>query len=107
MRGYLEVVARHTADDNLTQRQAFLQRPSLQFTRFVLLLLEPGATAELLYAGDVDAIDLCAVIGEQGRQRSADNLAAIDHGDAFSKQTLAVVEKGIIDLEVLEDLDNG
>lgn len=103
----LVLVARHTADDNITDGEAGLEGPSLLVLDGMLLLPQARSTAESLHARHVDRVDLGAVVGQQGSQGSADNLGAVDDGDPAAVQPLAILENGVVDLQVLEDLDNG
>ncbi len=48
-----------------------------------------------------------AVVCEQGGQWPAVDLAAVDDGDGLPKQSVAVSEDGVVDLNMLESLDDG
>lgn len=102
-----EAVSRHTTNDHLTDGQAVLQGPALLVGDFVLLLLQAGSSAELLYASDVDAVDLRTIIRKQSGQGSPNDFAAVDNRDPPAKQPLAGSEECVVDLQMLEDLDDG
>ena len=68
---------------------------------------DAAAAGEDLDAGDVDAVDGGAVVGEEGGERPAVDLAAVDDGYGLAEEAVAVGEDGVVDLEVLEGLDDG
>lgn len=70
-------------------------------------LADALAAGEELDAGDVDAVDGGAVVGEQGGQRAAIDFAAVDHGDGLAEKAVAVGEDGVVDLQVLQGLNDG
>lgn len=105
VRGNLVLVAGNTGDDNIADGQALLETPAFHVGHVVLLLLQSAATAEVLHAGHIDGVDLCAVVGEKSRKRTTDDFAAVDHCNATAEQTLAVVQESVVNTEVLEDLD--
>lgn len=73
----------------------------------MLLLLQTGSSAELLHASDVDAVDLRTVVRKQSGQGSPNDLAAVDDGNPPAKQPLTGGEECVVDLQMLEDLDDG
>lgn len=103
----LELVSRHAADDHIAQRQTILQLPPLPLLDLMHSPPQPRTAGELLDVGDVHTEDLGAIVGEQRGQRPTDDFAAIDDGDTATKEAFAVVEEGVVDLQVLEDLDDG
>lgn len=107
MRWYLELVSRNTADDNITERETLLYSPPVHGLNFMLLLLKPGASAELLDVIDIDTVHFGAVVGEQSCQWPADDFAPVNDGNAPAMESSAVVQDCVIDVEVLKNLDDG
>jgi hypothetical protein len=105
--GHLVLVAGNAGDDDVADGQALLETPAFHVGNVVLLLLQAATTAEVLHAGHVDGVDLCTIVGEESRKRTADDLAAVDDSDATAEETLAVVQERVVDSQVLEDLDAG
>lgn len=70
-------------------------------------LTEPLAAREFLHAVDVDAVHGGAVVGEQGRERAADDLGAVDHHHGVAEQSVAVGQDRVVDVQEFEDLDHG
>lgn len=103
----LVLVAGHSRDNHITDSQTVLERPALLVLNGVLLLAEPASTTELLHARHVHTVHLCAIIRQQRGQRPTYDLGAVDDGYPAAVQTVAVREDGVVDLEVLEDLDDG
>ena len=68
---------------------------------------DAAAAGEDLDAGDVDGVDGGAVVGEQGREGAAVDLAPVDHGDGLAEEAVAVGQDRVVDLQVLEGLDDG
>lgn len=106
MRWYFERISRNTTDDHFADGQALLERPAFEVARLVLDFLQSCASAEHLNTGDIDAVDFCAIVGQKGRKRASDNLTPVDDCDTFAEETFAVVEKVVVDLKVLQDLNN-
>lgn len=61
---HLVLSARDSTNDYVAVFEALLQPPTLHIANLMLLLLESGASAELLDVFDVDTVDFCAVIGK-------------------------------------------
>ena len=97
----------HTGDDDVAEREALLEAPAFLVLDLVALLLDTLAAGEELHAGDVDGIHGGAVVGEESGERAAVDLGAVDDRDGLAKEPVARGEDGVVDLEVLEDLDNG
>jgi hypothetical protein len=105
--GDLEALDGDAADDDVAERQHVGEPPPLLVEDLVARLLEAGAAREELDARDVDAVDGGAVVGEQGGERAAVDLGAVDDGDGLAEEAVAVREDGVVDLQVLEGLDDG
>ena len=105
--GHLEVLGRDTADNDVAERQHVLELPALLIMHLVAQLADALAAGEHLDTGDVDGINGGAVVGEQGGERAAVDLAAVDDGDGLAEQAVAVGQNGVVDLQVLEGLDDG
>lgn len=101
------LVARHTGHDDVTQRRAVLDRPALHLLDLVLALADALAARELLHARHVDAVHARAVVGQQGRERPAHDLGAVDHAHGAAEQTVPVGQDRVVDVQVFEDLDHG
>lgn len=70
-------------------------------------LLQALATSELLHTGNIDTVHTSAVIGQQRGQRAANDLRAVYDADSVTMQAVAIGQDGVVDVEVLEDLDVG
>lgn len=105
VRRHLVLVARHAGDDHVADGQALLQIPSLEIPDLVLLLLQPAAATELLHAGHVNRVNLCAIIRQQRRKRPSHNLAAVDDRDPAPEKPLAVVQERVVNPQMLEDFN--
>ncbi|KXT11796.1 hypothetical protein AC579_9226 [Pseudocercospora musae] len=53
----------------------------------------------------MDAFSL--ISGQQRSKRSPDNFTPIDHRDPLPVETLPVIQDGVVDIQVLQDLHNG
>lgn len=107
MRGHLVRIAGDAGDDHVADGQALLETPALEVFHLVLLFLQTAAAAELLHASDVDGVNLGAIVGKEGSEGPSDDLTAVDDCDATAEEALAVVQEGVVDAQVLEDLDAG
>lgn len=105
--GDLEAVGGDAADDNVAEGQHILEAPVFLVEDLVAGLADAAAAGEELDAADVDAVDGSTVVGEQGGQGPAVDLAAVDDGDGLAEEAVAVGEDGVVDLQVLERLDDG
>lgn len=85
------LVAGDTTDDDIADAKNIPQCQVWLVDHFVLLLLEPRATSELLHAGDVDTVYFGTVIRKQRRKRPAYDLTSVDDRDAAAEQALAIV----------------
>lgn len=56
--------------------------------------------------GDVDRVDCCAVVGEQGGERAPDDFRPVDDGDCAAVEAVSVGEDGVVNADVLEDFDS-
>lgn len=70
-------------------------------------VLQTLATSELLHTSNIDTVHTSAVIGQQCGQRAANNLRAVHNTDSVAMQAVAIGQDGVVDVEVLEDLDVG
>ena len=105
--GHLERLDGDAADDDVAEGQAVLEAPALLVLDLVARGLDALAAGEELDAGDVDAVDGGAVVGQQGGQGPAVDLGAVDDGNGLAEEAVAGGEDGVVDLQVLEDLDDG
>jgi hypothetical protein len=95
----------HTGDDDIAKRKALFEAPSLLVLDLVAVLLDALATGEELHTSDVNGIDGSAVVGQESSQRSAIDLGSVDDGDGLAKETVASGQDGVVDLQVLKNLD--
>lgn len=102
----LVFLGRHAADDDIAEGKALLQGPVLLVFDLVAWLLDSLATREELDVVDVYGVDGGTVVGEEGGQGSAVDLGPVDNGDGLSVEPVAVREDGVVDLEMLENLDH-
>jgi hypothetical protein len=73
----------------------------------VPMLLQTLATSKLLHTGDINTVNRGTIISQQGGQRAADNLRPVHNTDSVAKQTISGGQDSVVDIEVLEDLDDG
>lgn len=105
VRGHLVLVTRDARDNDVADGQTLLKTPAFQILNVVLLLLEAASTAETLHTGDIDGEDLGTIVCKKSCKWTANDLAAVDDSDAASEQTLAVVQEGVVDTEMFQNLD--
>ena len=103
---HLVLVARNAADDDVADGQAVLDSAAGLFIDFVPPLSQPHASCEDLHIGNVDAVHVRAVVGQQRSQRPAYNLAPVYDGDGTPVQPVSVRQYRIVYAQVLEDLDD-
>lgn len=70
-------------------------------------LLDALSTREQLHASDVYRVYLGAIVGKQCGEWSAVDLGAVDHRYRLSVQPVALGEDGVVDVQVLENLEDG
>jgi hypothetical protein len=71
------------------------------------MLLQTLATSKLLHTGDINTVNRGAIISQQGSQRAANNLRPVHNADSVTEQTVSGGQDSVVDIEVLEDLDDG
>lgn len=104
---YFVLVAGHTANHNVAERETVLEGPAGLLDDLVAALTQASTTREFLHVVDIDAVDMGAVIGQQRGEGSADDFASVYDGDGAAVESVSVRQNGIVYPEVLEDLDNG
>ncbi len=72
---------------------------------FVLVVLDPRASGEQLYAIQIDRVDVSAVVRQQRSQRPPDDLRAIDDRDRLPEQPVPVRDDRVVNLQVFKDFD--
>lgn len=105
--GDLELVAGDTADDDVADGEAVVHGHIGLLFNNVLLVAQALASAESLHASNVDRVDLSTIVCQQSSQRSSNNLTSVDDRDPSTPKSLSVIQDGVVDVEVLEDLDHG
>lgn len=100
-------VTGHASNHHITQRCSVLDRPASHILNLVPTLLKPFATRKPLHTRDIDAVDARAVVGQESRKRPTDDLGPVDDADGVAVQPVAVGQDSVIDLQVLQDFDNG
>lgn len=73
----------------------------------MLLVAQTLASAESLHTSHIDRVDFSAIVCQQSSQRSSNNLTSVDNRNSSAPKSLSVVQDGVVDVEVLEDLDHG
>lgn len=71
------------------------------------MLLKPLTTSKLLHASDINTVHTGAIISQQCSQRAANNLRPVNNADSVTEQTVAGGQDSVVDIEVLEDLNDG
>ena len=104
--GELVGFRRDPGDDDVGDAGALLER-LVAVENLVLLVSEAVASLVELDVVDVCGVDGGAVVGEEGGEGSADDLGAVDDGDGFPIEPVAVVQDLVVCADVLEDLDDG
>lgn len=107
LRGHLIAFDGNTGDDDVADGQHLLQAPLLLVLNLMPVVLDPLAARVQLHAGDIHRVHVRAVVGQERRERAADDLGAVDEGDGLSIQPVALREDGVVDVQVLEDLEDG
>lgn len=105
--GDLEFLTWHTADDNIAERQAILERPTGLVVHVVVLAFQPSTAREELDVVDVDGVDCGTVVGEEGGEGTANDFGAVNDCDGAAMEAVSVGEDAVIDAEVFEDFDDG
>jgi len=103
----LVLITRNTRDNNIAKRCNVLQRSTLHLMDLMTVLLTSLATSKLLHPGDIDTVHTGAIIGQQRSKWAADNLRPVNNADSVAEQTVTRRQDGVVDIEVLEDLDDG
>lgn len=96
----------HTGNNDITQRRNILNRPPLHINNIMRTLLQP-LPRELLHPRNINTINTSSIIRQQRRQRPPHNLRPIHHANRMSKQPVPIRQNRVVDVEVLEDLDDG
>ena len=91
----------HSGDDNVGARQDILHLQPRTVLHAVLVELQIVAAVKEEDIGDVHRVDLGAVVGEQGGQRSAHHLTSIDDGDRLVVQLITIGGVLVVHLAVL------
>lgn len=103
----LERITRDTRNDDIAMRQSVLQFPPLHVNNLMMSPLQSLTTSKLLHARDVHTVYTRSIIRQQSRERASNNLRSIHHTNSAAEQTVSIRKNSIVDLEVLEDLDDG
>lgn len=106
MRRELVRVAWDAGDHDVALRHEIREARLPHLQHLVLRLADALASRELLHAAHVDAVDVRAVVGEEGRERSADDFAAVHDADRVPEEPVAVGQDRVVDAQVLEDFDD-
>ena len=105
--GDLELVAGYTADDDVADGEAVVHcHVGLLFNN-VLLVAQTLASAESLHTSHINRVDLSTIVCQQSSQGSSNNLTPVDDRNPSSPKSLSVIQDGVVDVQVLEDLDHG
>lgn len=104
--GYLERLDGDSSNDNVTEWKTVLELPTLLVLDLVAGLLDALSSGEDLDTSDVDGVDGGAIVGEEGSKRSAVDLGSVDDSDSLSEKSVPGSQDGVVDLQILKDLDN-
>ena len=104
---YLELLGGHATNDNVTEGEHVLELIALKSRDLVSGLTDAFAAGEELNPGDVDRVHLRAVVGQQCRQGTAVDFAAVDDSDRLTEEAVARRQDRVVDLQMLERLDEG
>lgn len=104
--GNLERLDGNTSNDNITERKAVLKLPALLVLDKVASLLDTFSAGEDLDTGDIHRVDGGTVVGEESGKRSAVDLGSVDDGNGLAIESVSGSQDGVVDLQVLKDLDN-
>lgn len=96
----LVLVPRNTGDDNVAERRSILYSPPFKINNLMCPLLNTLPTSKLLDTGDVDTVHAGAVVGQQRRKRSSDDLRAIHHANSMPEETVPVRQYRVVDIQV-------
>jgi hypothetical protein len=104
--GDLERLDGDTSNDNVAERQAVLELPALLVCNLVAGLLDTLSSGEDLDTSDIYGVDGGTIVSEEGSERSAVDLGSVDDSDGLAEESVAGCQDGVVDLQILEDLDN-
>lgn len=103
----LVLLTGHTGDNNITERDDIIDSLALELDNLMSLLLQSLTTSELLHASDINTVNASAIVGKQGSKRPSNDLRPVHHANGVAEETVSVRQNGVVDVEVLEDLDVG
>lgn len=103
----LVLVTGDTSDDYIAKRHNILQGLSLEINNLMRLLLQTLTTRKLLHTSNVNRVNAGTIVSQQRRKRAANDLGAVHDANSMAMQAVSVRQNGVVDVEVLEDLDVG
>lgn len=103
----LVLVTGNTSNNHVTERHNILQSLALKINNLMRSLLQPLTTSKLLHTSNINRVNTSAIISQQSSKRTTHDLRAVHDTDRVSEETVSVRKDGVVDVEVLEDLDVG
>jgi hypothetical protein len=103
----LELLTRHTRDNNITQGDNVLHCRALKINNLVSVLLQSLTTSELLHTSDINTVHTSSVIGQQSSKRASYDLGPVHNANGVAEQSVSVRQNSVVDVQVLEDLNVG
>jgi hypothetical protein len=70
-------------------------------------LLQSNATGKLLHTGDINTVDAGAIIRQKRSKWPPHHLRPVDDADSVPEQPVSIGQNGVVDVEVLQNLDVG
>jgi len=71
------------------------------------VLLQSLTTSELLHTGDINTVHTSSVVGQQRSKRTSHDLGSVHNANGVTEQSVSVGQDGVVDVQVLEDLNVG
>lgn len=68
---------------------------------------DADTTGKDLDAVDVNRVDRCAIVGEEGGERSTYGFRSVDYGDGSAKETVTAWEDGVVHVQIFQNFDEG
>lgn len=71
------------------------------------MLLQTLATSKLVDTSDINTVNTSTVISQQSSKRATHNFRTVDNTNRVTEQSISVGQDGVVDVQVLEDLNVG
>lgn len=103
----LVLLTGHASNNDITKWYNILQSLALKINNLMRLFLQSLTTSKLLHTSNINRVNTGAIISEQSSKRTTNNFRAVHDANRVSEETVSVRQDGVVDVEVLENLDVG